>query len=69
MEDVRAVGMNQNTRIVIAVIGITADVRPPVHDQDALPIVCEPLGQHATREARAHDQVVKTVGRRQFGHS
>ncbi len=62
VEDVRPVAMDQHARFVVIIVGVAADVRPPVDDQHAL---VQPggqtLGQHAAGEPGADDQVVEAT--------
>ena len=60
MKDVRAVLVDQHAVLVVAVVGVAADVRPLVDEQDTLAEAGrEPLRQHAAGEAGADDQIIK----------
>ena len=60
MEDVRAVGVDEDAGVVVAVVGVAADVRALVDDQHAqAQLAGEPLRQHAAGEAGADDEVVE----------
>jgi hypothetical protein len=53
-------GMDEDAGVVVAVVGVAADVRPLVADEDALAAdVGEPLGQDAAGEAGADDEGVE----------
>ena len=57
--------MHQDAGIVVAVVRVAADVRPLVHDQDALAqLRREALGDHTAGEARTDDQCVESMTRR-----
>ena len=52
----RAVGMDQNPFVVVAVVGVAADVHPPVNQQHALSgLRRQALRENASREPRADD--------------
>ena len=60
MEDVRAVGVHEDTGIVVSVIGVAANVGTLVDDENALAGgVGKSFGKDAPREARADDQIVE----------
>ena len=59
MEDVRPVLVNQQAGIVVAVVGVAADVRPAVDDEDALVALArETFRKHAAGKAGADDQPI-----------
>ena len=59
MEDVRAVAVDEDARLVEMVIGVAADMRPPIDHQHPLAgIRRQTLGHHRAGEARAHDEIV-----------
>ena len=59
VEDVRAVLMNEQAAFVIAIIRVSADVRPPVDEKHALiTLGRKPLRQHAASEACSNDQPI-----------
>ena len=60
VKDVRPVGMNQYAHVVVAVVGIAADVRTLVDDEHALAEhVGEPLGEDTSREAGTDHQGIE----------
>jgi hypothetical protein len=60
VEDVRPVRVDEDALVVVAVVGVAADVRPFLDHQHALPEPArQPLGQHAAGEAGADDQVIE----------
>ena len=53
MEDVRAIAMDEDPRVIKRIKGIAGDVRPPVDEQDARTVFAgKALGQHAAGETR-----------------
>ena len=59
MEDVRAVLVDQQAVIVVAVVGIAADVRAAVDEEDALVALArETFRENAAGEARADNQPI-----------
>ena len=66
MEDVRAVQMNQDARVIEMVVGVPAHVRASVDDEHACARGArEPFGDDAPGEPGADDQHV--VGGRHVG--
>ena len=62
VEDVRPVAVDHDAGGVVAVVGVAADVRPAVDEEDALVgLGGQTLGQHAAGEASADDKVVKAA--------
>jgi hypothetical protein len=60
VEDVRAVRVDQDPRVVVAVVGVATDVRALVDDENALVALAgQPLGEHAAGETRTHHQGVE----------
>ena len=59
VKDVRAVFMIQDARIIQLVIGVTADVRTAIDQQDArLVLAGKPLGQDRPGKTGADDQII-----------
>jgi hypothetical protein len=55
--------MDEDACRVELVIGVAADMRPAINDDDPLPEVrCEALGDHAPSEAGTHDDDVSHAG-------
>ena len=61
VENVRAVRVDEYTGVVVAVVGIAADVRPAVdHQHLAAELAGKALGQHGAGETGADDEVVES---------
>ena len=60
VKDVRPVAVDEDARRVVAVIGVSRDMRPPVaHEHPFARTRRQPLGEHRSGEARpGHDDVV-----------
>ena len=64
MKDVRTVRMNQDARVVVAVVCVAADMRASLDDQYTLiERAREAFGQYATGKARSDDQIVNAAER------
>ena len=64
VEDVRPVLVDEDAVLVVVVVGVAADVRPLVDDQDLLAGACrQPLREHAAGEAGADDEIVEHTHR------
>ena len=62
VEDVRAVGMDENARRVVGVVGVAADVPAFVDHQHLSPRVgCQPFSHHGPSESSSDDQIVEHV--------
>ena len=60
MEDVRPILMNEQTRLVLTIVGISADMGSTVDEQNALPpLARNALRENASSKSRADDQPVK----------
>src|SRR5258705_8279144 len=60
MEDMRPVLMHEDTGVVVPVVGIAADMRTTVDDQNLLlALARNPLCKHTAGKARTHDQPIK----------
>ena len=56
----RPIAMDQNSGVVIAIIGVAADMVAAVYDQDAfVPLRCNAFRQHAAGEAGADNQPIE----------
>ncbi len=59
VEDVRPILVDQDARLVEMVVGVAADMRPPVDDQHVRVVLAgQPLGDHRAGEAGADDEIV-----------
>ena len=59
VEDMRPILVDEDSGIVEAVIGVAADVRAPVDQQDVGVVLArQPLGENRAGEARADDQII-----------
>ena len=59
VEDMRAVLVDQEPGFVVAVVGVAADMRAPVDDEDALAALArETLRENAAGKAGADDQPI-----------
>ena len=59
VEDMGAVLVDQHPRLVRTVIGIAANVVPPLQHQDPFPLIRQSAGGHGAGIARSHGQNVK----------
>ena len=60
VEDVRPVLVDEHAVLVVVVVGVAADVRPLVDEQDGLvQLRGQPLRQDAAGETGANDQIVE----------
>src|SRR5512138_3313900 len=67
VEDVRTVLVIQDSSLVRLVIGIAADMLPPIDQQDARAMLaCQPFREDGTGKARTDDQIIVSLARR-FG--
>jgi hypothetical protein len=60
MKDVRAVAMNKNAMRVSAVIGVTANMRTAVDDENFLSGVCHALCKSSAGKAGPDDHPIKS---------
>ena len=61
VENVRAVFVDQDARLVVMVVGVARDVVAAVHDEDLLVANArQPFGQDAAGETRPDDQIIKS---------
>src|SRR5688572_13049572 len=64
MEDMRAVLVHQDTRVVIVVVCVAADMVALIYDEDLFALLAgKALGKDTTGEARPDDQVIKCGAR------
>src|SRR3954452_21396477 len=64
VKDVRAVLVVEDSRLVRLVIGVAADVRPTVDQQDSRAMLrCETLGEDGAGKAGPDDQIVVAAAR------
>ncbi len=57
MEDVRSVLVDEETGVVVVVVGVAGDVGTLLHHEHLRPVLArQPLGQHAAGEPGADNQ-------------